>query len=182
MTRHELNKMYFDWMCCLLSSGRRYSSMLYSQLLLHLHNIPFRYSIPMDGNRETDGIDLRYRFARDTCQNDAVVAKCLDVYPCSVLEMMVALAIRMEEHIMEDADIGDRTGEWFWEMIVSLGLESMTDSRYDPQYVDYVIERFLDREYTRNGEGGLFTVQYSKQDMRTLDIWYQMCAYIETIT
>lgn len=182
MTRHEMKELYFDWMCRLLDHGGRYSSTLYSRLLRCLHTVPFIYSIPMDGNREADGVDLRYRFARENGLNDAEVANYLDVRPCTILEMMVALAIRMEEHIMEDPDIGDRTGKWFWEMIVSLGLESMTNVRFDWDYVIDVIGRFLDREYTRDGEGGLFTVHNCRHDMRDLDIWYQMCAYIESIT
>lgn len=180
MTSHEL--MYFNWMCHLLDNGRRYSSVVYSRLLRYLHEIPFQYSIPMDENREVDGFELRYRFARENNLNDIEIAHYLDRRPCSMLEMMVALAIRMEEHIMEDLDIGDRTGEWFWEMIVSLGLESMTNSRYDADYVAFALERFFNRRYTRDGEGGLFTVRNSRQDMRSLDIWYQMCAYIESIT
>ena len=41
--------------------------------------------------------------------------------------MMIALAIRCEEHIMDDPDAGDRTGQWFWSMLVSLGLGSMDE-------------------------------------------------------
>lgn len=51
-----------------------------------------------------------------------MIASYLDNRPCSVLEMIIALAIRLEEHIMDDPDIGNRTGQWFWDMIVSLGL------------------------------------------------------------
>lgn len=182
MTHYELKEMYFDWMCRLLDDGGRYSSMVYSRLLRYLHSVSFQYSIPMDENREVDGFELRYRFARENNLSEVEVASCLDTRPCSMLEMMVALAIRMEEHIMEDLDIGDRTGEWFWEMIVSLGLDSMTNTRFEWDRVIEATNRFLNREYTRDGEGGLFTVHNSRQDMRSLDIWYQMCAYIESIT
>ena len=77
--------------------------------------------IPMDGNRAEDGIDLRYRFGHEQHYSDAMVASFLDDRPCSVLEMMIALSIRCEEHIMDDPDVGNRTGQWFWSMIASLG-------------------------------------------------------------
>ena len=83
-----------------------------------------------------------------------------------------------EETIMEDADIGNRTGQWFWSMIVSLGLASMDDNRFHQSRAEFVIERFRRRDYQPNGAGGLFTLQNPKEDMRTLDIWYQMMAYL----
>ena len=95
--------------------------------------------------------------------------------------MMIALAIRCEEHIMDDPDIGNRTGQWFWNMIVNLGLGSMTDAKFDENYTNMVIERFLNREYERNGDGGLFTVKHSRRDLRTVEIWYQMCWYLDEI-
>ena len=43
-----------------------------------------------------------------------MISAYLDNKTCSVLEMMIALAIRCEEHIMDDPDVGNRTGQWFW--------------------------------------------------------------------
>ena len=110
-----------------------------------------------------------------------MIASFLDNRPCSVLEMLIALAFRCEEHIMQDSDAGDRMGQWFWNMIVNLGLGSMSDSRFDAAYTDDVIFRFMDRKYKRNGEGGLFTVERCKCDMRSVEIWYQMNWYLDSI-
>ena len=98
----------------------------------------------------------------------------------SILEMMLALAIRCEETIMTDDRYGDRTGEWFWNMIVSLGLGTMNDSRYDRKYINIIIEKFNNRDYKPNGEGGLFTIKNIKKDMRNIEIWYQMCWYLDS--
>lgn len=38
----------------------------------------------------------------------------------------------------------------------------------------------MEREYERNGEGGLFTVNNGR-DMRTTEIWYQMNYYLSEI-
>lgn len=57
----------------------------------------------------------------------------------------------------------------------------MHDGRFDRDYVDEVLSRFLNRDYARNGEGGLFTVRQSGQDMRSVEIWYQMSRYLKEI-
>lgn len=182
MTRNELNSEYFNWMCQLVCDERRYSRRIsYRKLLCFLHSVDFNYTIDMDGNREEDGIDLRYRFGHENSYESSMIATFLDDQPCSVLEMMVALAIRCEEHIMDDPDVGDRTGQWFWSMIVNLGLGSMTDDQFDERYAKRVIKRFLNRGYERDGKGGLFTVKHCKHDLRTVEIWYQMCWYLDEI-
>lgn len=183
MTECELVSRYFDWMYRLVADDRYPKS--YRKLFSRLHDTEFTYTIPMDGNRAEDGIDLRYRFGRENAYPDAIVASLLDVVPCSILEMMIALSIRCEEHIMDNPEIGNRTGEWFWEMIVNLGLGSMDDARYDEAYVDDILERFLNREYEADGTGGLFTVRnprYAQYDLRNVDIWYQLNWYVSGIS
>lgn len=174
--QNELRQEYFDWMYQLVCDDR-----VHGKLLSHLYDTPFTYILEMDGNRGADGEDLRYRFGRENGYGDQIIATELDDRPCSVLEMMVALSIRCEEHIMEDDEIGDRTGQWFWNMIVSLGLGSMTDVRYDADRVDDILHRFMYREFKPDGEGSLFTIEHCRQDMRNIEIWYQMCMYLETI-
>ena len=63
MTIHDkISNEYFDWIYDLVC-GERFSDRLsYRKLLMHLHNTRFRYRMSMDGNRASDGIDLRYRF------------------------------------------------------------------------------------------------------------------------
>ena len=179
MTKNELIDRYFDWMYQLVVDDRYYES--YRKLFVQLYDTEFTYTIPMDGNRCEDGIELRYRFGREHSYDDSMIAAFLDDRPCSILEMMIALAIRCEEHIMDNPDIGNRTGQWFWAMLVSLGLGSMTDKRYDRKRVDDILQRFLNREYRRNGEGGLFTVDDPMRDMRSIEIWYQMNCYLNEI-
>jgi len=163
---------YFDWIVKLVSDGRHRN---YSKLLAALFSIDFTYEIPMDGNRFEDGVDLRYRFCWETNDRQARVAKELDEKPCSVLEMMAALALRCEEDFMSDQDIGNRTGQWFWEMIESLRLEKMNDRNFDQQRVEYAIAKFLTHNYDPDGYGGLFTFEDTGGiDMRKEEIWCQM--------
>ena len=181
MTYVQLNKEYFGWLQKLVCDTRYSKSLSYRKLLTHLHEIEFTYVNEMDGNRASDGIDLRYRFAYYKNYDWREVASCIDDKPCSVLEMLVALSVRCEEHIMDDPDIGNRTGQWFWNMIVNLGLGSMTDAKFDAAHVEDIIARFLNREYARNGEGGLFTVHNPKYNMQTAEIWWQMMWYLKEV-
>jgi len=181
MTKNELKKEYFEWMYQLVCNEKYSKRLSYRKLLTHLHSVEFIYIIDMDSNRAEDGIDLRYRFGYEHKYEHSIIATYLNDRSCSVLEMLTALAIRCEEHIMDDPDIGNRTGQWFWNMIVNLGLGSMCDTKFDKCYLDGVVSRFLNREYKRNGEGGLFTVKHCKNDLRTAEIWYQMCWYLDDI-
>lgn len=180
MTTKELTRLYLEWMMHQVCDDE-YKKPSYRQLLSYLNEVEFTYLIPMDGNRAEDGVDLRYVFGRDCRIEDAIIASYLDDHPCSVLEMMIALAMRCEINIMDNPDVGNRTGQWFWNMIVNLGLGGMTDDRFDEDYVDDVLYIFLNREYSPNGEGGLFTVQHARRDMRTVDIWYQLNWYLSEI-
>lgn len=179
MTRDKLNNAYFEWMYRIVCNEQCSKRLSYRKLLYLLHDMEFTYTIPMDGNRAEDGTDLRYRFGYENEYEGSMIATYLDDRPCSVLEMMVALAIRCEEHIMDDPDIGNRTGQWFWNMIYNLGLGSMSDTNFDRSQVEKIIHKFLNHEYKRNGEGGLFTVKHYQKDLRLVEIWYQMCWYLD---
>lgn len=174
----DISGEYFDWLLSYVSTGG-FDAPAYKKLLTALHGAEFIYILDMDENRADDGIDLRYRFAyeRGISMNEARAH--LDGRPCSVLEMMVALAIRCEEQIMSDPDAGDRTGRWFMDMMRSLGLERMTDAHFDKRKLDYILARLMSREYEPCGLGGLFTISDPVYDMRDIEIWYQMMLYLE---
>lgn len=177
-----IEREYFDWLCKLVCGDGFSKQASYEKLLTYLHKVPFRYSLSMDENRASDGTGMRYRFAR----TKVPVSRVWDILDylqgdCSVLEMMVALAVRCEENIMDDASYGDRTGQWFWQMIVNLGLGGMTNERFDWDIVEPAINRFLDREYEPDGTGGLFTIRHCRRDLRDVQIWYQMCWYLDSI-
>lgn len=183
MTRNDLISDYFEWLYSIVCKKGYSDQVSFRKLLMHLHNIEFRYSILKDQNRAEDGIDLRYRYAIFNGYSDSVDA-IMDILegPCSVLEMMVALSIRCEENIMDEPNVGDRTAQWFWSMIVNLGLGSMTNDRYDRRRVDDIVSRFLDRDYEPDGRGGLFWIRQCDRDLRTVEIWYQLCWYLDSIT
>ena len=176
-SRHDRDEAdYFQWLCSIVQADEPDHS--YLILMKILHNQPFYSSILLDENRGKDGIFLtRIQYAdqnpRSKISMDA---------PCTVLEMMIGLAFRMND-ILEDDTSEDRTPVCFWSMIQNLGLEDYTDDRYadDPFFeinVHRILRVFLDREYTKSGKGSLFPLKKSRQDQRNTEIWYQLHAYL----
>ena len=178
---HENNVTigYFDWMYNLVCRNRYSKNISFKKVFSYLNDTKFTYSIRMDLNRAKDGTELRRRYA-----NEFKIANIYDRIcgPCSVLEMMIALAIRCEETIMDDENFGDRTDQWFWDMMKNLGLGHMDDDEFDEEYVSDVITRFLNRDYEPNGRGGLFFVRNCDIDLRDVEIWIQMLWYLDNIT
>lgn len=181
--RDELIDSYFEWISNLVCKDLFAPGISFKKLLKHLHATRFRYVIPRDRNRAEDGENLRYRFALSVGENPADIDEITYILdrPCTVLEMMVALALRAEE-TMDDPNVGDRTAQWFWYMISSLGLGSMTDDTFDRIMVIDILERFMDRQYAANGKGGLFYIRRCERDLRTVEIWHQLCWYLDSIT
>lgn len=170
---------YFEWLYEYVCKGRAHEGVSYKKLFEYLHQIEFEFSIPNDINRARDGADLRYRFANSRYGDD--VDYILDILdgPCSVLEMTVALAIRCEETIMDNTGFGDRTGQWFWGMMSNLGIGLMTDDIFDVEIVEEKIYTFLNRNYDPDGRGGLFYINGCEDDLRTVEIWTQLCWYLD---
>lgn len=177
MIKEEVEKEYFEWMYEMVCRERFSENNSYDKLLHFLHTKDFRYKILKDSNRAEDGIKLRYRFSQEFGMGDISDLICR---PCSVLEMMIALAIRCEE-IMDDPSIGDRTGQWFWKMVVNMGLGSMIDYNFDESYTNETVERFLNRDFEPDGRGGLFRINHCKYDLRKFELWICMLWYLDTI-
>jgi len=180
IVRDSINNLYFNWMSELaipnFEKRERYRS-----LLFFLNDTRFYFTIPLDENRQIDGLQLRYRFGQDRGYSNVDVRRMIDTRECSMLEMMIALALRCEENVIYDPDIQGQLSFLFFEMIRSLKLEDMTNNTFDPEWVKYRIDCLLNHEYEPNGSGGLFTIKKPRADLRTVEIWYQMCWYLDAI-
>jgi len=183
----DIDISYFNWILGIIDAepwDLFHAVNDYKKLLRYLYEVTFYSVIPNDDNRINDGLSLRKRFLSSYkayyAEND-VQYKTFINKECSILEMMVALAIRGEDNIMYNLEYGDRTNRWFWEMIDNLGLDDMTDYKWNKKKVDTVLYNFLHRNYKPNGEGGLFVVNNPKRDMRNVEIWYQMLWYFNDI-
>lgn len=165
---------YFEWLCEMVCVDGRYNDSAYWVLAKILWNTDYTWSMEMDENRAGDGEALRYRYECDggTDGYDG---------PCTVLEMLVALADRMDT-MLDELDGECKLPCYFWEMIENLGLDEYTDEYYTEHYdngeVDIILENWLDRVYNYDGSGGLFPLKHPREDQRHVDTWYQMNAYI----
>lgn len=179
ITRDNIKGEYFSWLLSKVDKGCNGNLIDYTELMNFLYSKEFYWSIPMDSNRAKDGISLRDRFMQE-CRIPVRYIHYLEG-PCSVLEMMVGLAIRCEEQIMSDPNEGDRTGIWFWVMITNLDLHTFTNDMFDAETVDIILDVFLERRYKRNGQGGLFYIENTTRNLRTVEIWYQLMWYLDEI-
>lgn len=175
------SKRYFDWLVQLVDGVSEMPDVSYTMLLKILHSHPFWSTIPNDDNRAEDGLELRKIFSM---KYGGPMDE--DTSPCSVLEMLIALARRMaymlsDEHTDEDSTIPD----FFWIFIRNLGLEEYTDEVLiggdepgEAECVDSIVERLVERTYMSDGWGGIFPLRNPPGDQRTTEIWYQMQAYM----
>ena len=177
----ELQELYFQWMADMVFPDIR-ERRQYEHLLVTLNASIFHFTIPMDENRMTDGIDLRYRFAFEKGLSNEEVSMTLNHNrSCSILEMMVALSIKGDERILYDYETGGKAYYIFKIMLESMHLVDMTNDNFNPSYIDYRIDCLLNHDYDYNGNGGLFTVDNPRRDMRDVDIWYQMNWYLQKL-
>ena len=182
MARISVKGEYFEWMYDMVCRDRFSKSNSYRALLKYLHSEPFVYILKKDDDRYCDGIALRRRFALSNTKYDYnYITDCLGDDLCTVLEMILALAIRCEEGIMDNPALGDRTAQWFWKMIVNLGLGGMIDDRFDEKEAEKILETFMYREHSPDGHGGLFVIRGCKHDLRDVEIWTQMTWFLDTI-
>ena len=135
-------------------------------------------NIPLDENRYIDGINLRESFSYKSKIPSDIVQNSIQG-PCNILEMICALGIRIDNDIMATYYTGyDHGYFWIQKMLKNLNILQYDDLNFDEDAVRRKIGNFLQRRYSENGFGGLFYVPNSEKDMRSMNIWDQMCYYI----
>ena len=167
---------YFEWLYKNACRGKAHDNVSYRKLLMLMHSIDFDFYMRDDLSRFNDGVNLRYRYGNRIGRED--IMDILDE-PCSVLEMILALAIRCEDEIMANVQYGDRTTQWFWNMMKNLGLSYMTDERFDKDTAVRIIYDFMERRYQPNGRGGLFYMPNRNEDLTEVEIWTQLLWYLD---
>lgn len=178
----KAREMYFFWLCSVVRADEEFVA-----LCDVLHRMEFTWTVDQDSNRFDDGIALRQEWY-DIMEESGYFFP-LDALdgPCSVLEMLVGLAERCERQILGDPSYGNRTYQWFWEMVRNflignaIIVEDCTDENVSDGYLERVIdsmERVLAHDYAFNGEGGFFPLRYSRVDQRRVELWAQMNQYI----
>ncbi len=158
-----MRNRYYKWLVSLVCDDQ-YDSRYYSKLLFDLDGYEFRWSIDLDENRAADGISLRGTFERAHYNYPREG-------PCSVLEMMVGLACRIEREYLEDGG----ANEFFWGMIKSLGLYFNDDYNYNSKLTEEIMDGFA------NGNCRLFKLNKSDKKLKDADIWEQAMLYVNDL-
>lgn len=167
-----LENLYFNWLCAkVLIVTNPTPSLTYYTLFRTLHNTEFAWLLSGDDNRAEDGKELRREFLIMGDIPDDVVWRTQ--IPCSVFEMLIAFSKRAE------FNTGVLAKDWFWEMIENLGLKGANDaSEVDPEEIQDTLEHFMWRNYSGNGDGGLFPLDNPTRDQLEIEIWHQFCDYL----
>lgn len=142
----------------------------YEELLRYLFDTPFRFCMAKDKNRVGDGLYLRVRFMDNTGLDIS------DQNDCSVLEMLIALAIRMDAEYVGDPGNPDPLN-LFLDFLDNLEILYI-NGLFHKEEVENKINLWMDRKYRYNGDGGIFPLGDPMQDQRDIEIWRQMYAYI----
>ena len=136
---------------CSIVKRDRVTKRSYRKLLSFLHSEKFIYVDEYDSNRAADGEQLRWRYVYEA-------KGCEDIL---------------------DADYS--VGYWFWMMLTNLELDKMIDSKFDKHEAYEKIHIFMHRDYEPNGIGNIFVIDNCRTDLRDVEIWWQMCWYLDSI-
>lgn len=176
---------YKKWLVCKIDTSvtnpydpyswrERSAGLTLSKLYDKLWDTPYHPNpdIPLDLNRWHDGRDLRKEYAYENNLDRYYIYEEIP-FECTMLEFITALAIRIE-FVMQDPDLLDRTPQWAYYILQSLGIWYCTDWCYEEAYVDMVLDRFMKNEYEADGRGGCFYIPDTKRNLRTMQVWDQM--------
>jgi len=166
---------YFEFLCGFVGE----KSKNYIMLLSRLYKWEFYGLIPNDDNRGEDGKRLRDTYLE---KGGRIGSSFLsELGACTVLEMLIALAQRMEKELADNPKAMSAE-ECFWMFMDNLQWIEFDDARYIDSALDGTVydkvQILLDRTYDALGNGGIFPLKCSNKDQRTVEIWYQMMEYL----
>ena len=171
--RDKIWDEYGDWLIDRVGFKKK----RYENLLHELHMIPFSFTIALDEGRVSDGLELRDEFYLEM----GYISLIFDGRKCSVLEMLVALAIRIEgEYIGDPRE--EHPERIFWEMIENLfNIETnwrLCGPEIDRAFVCKTVDIWLKRRFKYDGKGSIFPLKKPDCDQTCVEIWGQMNRYL----
>lgn len=155
-------------------------------LLGQLFDTEFVVLVPHDDNRAEDGILLRDIYADNIGGPQGLsflavegrrveLGEALDPTWCSVLEMMIGVAYRMENELAQGDD-AKSMAECFEQLVVNLELIHLDDTRFSSKVVSSRLSNLIGRTYGPNGKCSLFPIK--GRDWSQVEIWYQMSEWL----
>src|SRR5690242_1880944 len=153
---------YFDWLYDQIQGGS------YVLLCQVMHQTTFRVLVDYDENRVGDVTDMRRSFMSMT-RIEPLDESDLILPDATVFEVLVSLSRRAEDQTNLPMQV------WFGMFLENLGLRPFSDDNFAPhrERATRIIQRFNDRHYRPNGQGGLFPLRNPRGDQRQVELWYQ---------
>lgn len=176
LDEHKLWLDYGDWLVRRVDFQRKG----YGRLMDLMHVTPFRYSIERDKNRAEDGKYLRVEFCKEHQLDPESLRICGEAdRDASVLEVLVALACRLESEYIGDPG-SDHPDEVFWEFLCNLGFDNprARDAHFRTQYCYDIMVFWMGRRYNRRGEGSIFPMRKTRHNQRNRELWDQAMEWV----
>lgn len=169
-----LDDLYLEWLYGHVAMvDKTDPAKTYWHLLRILYQKEFVWTVPNDDNRVEDGRDLRVQFLHTLPTNQDNYPEEWVNLPCSMLEMLIGLSIRLAFQADGRALI------WFWHLCRNININQYDDLTPIPEKeVDAILDTVIWRTYSADGHGGLFPLNDAKRDQRKIEIWYQLSAYL----
>lgn len=174
-----LDERYFKWLYAQVADPKvQEKNLTYWNVLRILFKTEFAWvdEVVNDENRIGDGKALRIEFVRSQGWNIADVDSGWIETGCSMLEVIVGLARRLEF-------LADGTPHyWFWVLMSNIGLSGFNDKRhFRKDHIEELLDRVIFRNYQATGLGGFFPLQNPREDQRDIELWAQMNEYVQEL-
>ena len=169
MSITAMSELYFKWLINHIDYDNEDDELFIYDLFL----CEFRWIHPNDVNRKMDAFELRRDFSIDEGLYYSEYETFKSVKP-NCLEVLIALAQRISDDILDECESGYGTDGWFWELVKIFGLRH---TRL-PKTFKYFE---LTKEFQKgNISSKKVTKRYQKGNKKVtdLEIWYQIADYI----
>lgn len=192
----NVKENYFFFLLSLLNDSKHKSND-YTKLCSLLHRTPFVVLNPMDDNRVSDAKQLRSKWLSTIYVRDERLkeeyAKDINSIPISMFEILVALAIHINDYVLADPDKPELPANLFWNFIDNIVAYGQFGSKYtkasqvliNDKWCDFTektmsasLDRIINRTYHPDGVGGLFPLKDPKINQRKEELWTCCMAYI----
>lgn len=181
MTSSSISGDYLRWLALQIrGEDDGHPDRTYEGLCTIMFEKEFVWLVPNDDNRVADGLELRVDF----CHKHGIRAERMGTFlnkehpnpPCSFLEVLIGLSRRLA---FIDMEVSSPEG-WAWILLNNLVLHRITDpvGRGRARKADKILDKCIWRGYDSNGAGGFFPLRRPHENQATIEIWYQMSAYL----
>ena len=170
----SLAEDYLRWLTPQIREPQHVPAKEFGGLLALMFEKEFVWVVHNDANRSADGRDLRPEF----CYQQDLDREAVDFLgPASFLEVLIGLARRLA------FDAGGHCEGWAWQLLNNLELHRLSDpfTRRKKTQAESIIDACIWRTYRPDGQGGFFPLAWPQEDQRSVELWYQMAAYIDEL-